>query len=1010
MKRIILPSLLSIALSITATISSNAQTGPGGVGDSANNILWLDASSLNLNDGDPVSTWTDISGNGNDAFQNNAANQPVYRATGLNNKSIIEFVDGGNDYLSLLNNINTSEITVFLVYNHNRKWLLPNLELGKYNYTTNNNLLRLEFSDTIKTLYVVPRSYNVVGFSSNANTDTGQVDMWSRSNFVQYERGALMNNTNSYIGYHSGNVNSAYKYFRGKIGEVIIYNTKLNSAQRKIVSEYLGTKFQLTSESNFYSYKSTHSYNLIGIGQESDGSNTVANDRDKLNIANPTQLNNGDYFLAAHNDSGFTASTNVPPGYTSRWKQTWRVDETGEVGLLDFELAIGSDGLTTSGNYVLLVDNDGDFTNGGSRSYDLSGSSIFPVITLEFDEVNINNGEFFTLAKKMSGIESITDGSWSDPTTWNCACVPSSTDNVNINHSVIIDNNVNVLTAELNNNGTLIFTGSDTLFVHGNFENNGSFISGNGTVAAVGDVVQTFFNSTLNTVELNNLLVNNDSGLNIASGDWAIRNNIQVLSGILKNNGANSITFISNASTNSQILPSVEDAFEGDFVVQRFISERHPNFANISSPISNGTFHDLDDDLYLSGTNGPDSNTTVNGTNDIFYSLYSFNTRTDLHDTIMDLNTPMIPTYGYEVYLISRLVRFDATVVDFVGTPNSGNQSLTYNNIISQGWNLIGNPYHAHIEFDSLLSNNIANSYYIFNSNNGAYELISGTSKRPIAPSQAFWVYRSNGGGYYITFQEQFKLDNNSNAFYRRKNIDERISLRISSLENGYNQSLYLDFDVNATANFDEKDIPILHSPIKEAPAIYSKAVNSKEELVVNSNNPTEKSHLLPVSIYAGVEGKHEINADNLDALYENYSCVYLKDNETEEAIDLMVEPRYSFEAKQGKSDRFHLILSNSYEECQEMIENGSFTQKLDTKVSLRNAYDNWYLDYTLGEAQTQLEIRVYNMSGQEVKAPMSFEAHGAGTYPLQHLNDLEGIYLIQVIGKDVFLNKQVKL
>jgi len=102
--------------------------------------------------------------------------------------------------------------------------------------------------------------------------------------------------------------------------------------------------------------------------------------------------------------------------------------------------------------------------------------------------------------------------------------------------------------------------------------------------------------------------------------------------------------------------------------------------------------------------------------------------------------------------------------------------------------------------------------------------------------------------------------------------------------------------------------------------------------------------------------------------------------------------------------------LSNSYEECQALLKEGEFVQDFDKKLSLRNAYENWYVDYTLGKEITQLEIRVYNMSGQEVKASMSFEAHSAGTYPLQHLNDLEGIYLIQIVGKDIFLNKQVKL
>ncbi|HLW08475.1 MAG TPA: T9SS type A sorting domain-containing protein, partial [Marinilabiliaceae bacterium] len=747
---------------------------------------------------------------------------------------------------------------------------------------------------------------------------------------------------------------------------------------------------------------------LIGIGKESDGSNTSANDRDKLTIENPSQLDNGEYFLVAHNDSGYASSSNVPAGYTSRWKQTWRAAEVGEVGKLKVSFYVDADSLTSKGEYVLLVDNDGDFSNGGTRHYKLTDSLTTP-LTLDFDGVNINDGEHFTLAKKMSGIESITDGSWNDPTTWNCLCVPNSTDNVDINHSVIIDSNVNVLTAELNNNGTLIFNGSDTLFVHGNFENNGALISGNGTVAAVGVVVQTFFNSTLNTVELNNLLVNNDSGLNIASGDWAIRNNIQVLSGILKNNGANSITFISNASTNSQILSSVEDAFEGDFTVQRFISGRKPNYGNISSPVENATFNDLDNALYISGANGLDSNTTTSDGRSTFYSLFNFNNRTNLHEAIKDINQPMIPTYGYEVYLISVLSYFNPTVINFVGTPNSGNLKLTYNNLITKGWNLIGNPYHAHVAFDSLLAGRISNSYYIFNTDNGAYELISGSSKRPIAPSQGFWVYRANGGGYYITFKESYKLDNNSNAFYRNKNINERLSLKITSSSNQYNQTLYLNFNHASTENIDELDIPILHSPIQEAPAIYSKALNSKEELVVNSLNPVQNNQMIPVSIYAGEEGEYEITADHLSSLYDKYSCVYLKDKETNTNIDLMVEPKYAFSSTKGKYDRFNLILSNSYEDCHHLLDEGSFEQNLNEQLSLRNAYKQWFVDYTLGEEITQLEVRIYNMQGQLVKATESFQANGAGTYQLQNTENLKGIYLIQVVGKNHFVNQRIK-
>lgn len=44
--------------------------------------LWLDASTLVLSDGDPVSSWTDLSGNGNHAVQANALKQPTFKTGG----------------------------------------------------------------------------------------------------------------------------------------------------------------------------------------------------------------------------------------------------------------------------------------------------------------------------------------------------------------------------------------------------------------------------------------------------------------------------------------------------------------------------------------------------------------------------------------------------------------------------------------------------------------------------------------------------------------------------------------------------------------------------------------------------------------------------------------------------------------------------------------------------------------------------------------------------------------
>ena len=81
---------LFILISVIGALSipTFSQTGPAGVGNTSSNILWLDAqnpSSLSgslVND-DPITTWSDVSGNGNDFVQQGADPVPVFRNDGL---------------------------------------------------------------------------------------------------------------------------------------------------------------------------------------------------------------------------------------------------------------------------------------------------------------------------------------------------------------------------------------------------------------------------------------------------------------------------------------------------------------------------------------------------------------------------------------------------------------------------------------------------------------------------------------------------------------------------------------------------------------------------------------------------------------------------------------------------------------------------------------------------------------------------------------------------------------
>lgn len=79
--------------------------------------LWLDAadtSTITLN-GSTVSQWSDKSGNGRNAVQATASNQPTYTSNGLNGKPVLTF-DGVNDFLVSPTNINRSVAPAFSAF------------------------------------------------------------------------------------------------------------------------------------------------------------------------------------------------------------------------------------------------------------------------------------------------------------------------------------------------------------------------------------------------------------------------------------------------------------------------------------------------------------------------------------------------------------------------------------------------------------------------------------------------------------------------------------------------------------------------------------------------------------------------------------------------------------------------------------------------------------------------------------------------------------------------------
>lgn len=76
--------------------------------------LWLKASTLGLNDGDSVTTWTKAGGTGSSPTQGTAGSRPTYQTNEVNGQPVIRF-DGTDDFFTMGNMSAFTAGTAFIV-------------------------------------------------------------------------------------------------------------------------------------------------------------------------------------------------------------------------------------------------------------------------------------------------------------------------------------------------------------------------------------------------------------------------------------------------------------------------------------------------------------------------------------------------------------------------------------------------------------------------------------------------------------------------------------------------------------------------------------------------------------------------------------------------------------------------------------------------------------------------------------------------------------------------------
>ncbi|MBL7953289.1 MAG: T9SS type A sorting domain-containing protein [Flavobacteriales bacterium] len=385
-----------------------AQTGPGGVGSSTNNILWLDANYHVTVAAGSVSGWSDRSGNGNNASQTVAAQRPVLTGSIFNGYPAVQFDNDQTNYdflrvpdNSTLEGMNG--LTGFVVYqlltgtsaNAPRcffskrdgvdtqeayDWFLWNSGANVVQHLDINNTDHRASSSG----NYVPGTTYLNGFTYHGSTPSDVNDQ------VLYDGNTAVGNRSEgatsipnytsdlYVGILRGHTGtgSNVSRFNGYISEIILYNSVLNDAQRIIVNNYLTAKYNIALASlDVYrqddAAQGNYDHDVAGIGRiSSTSTQTTSRGTGIVEVGGPTDLNDGEFLIWGH-DNGSLGTFNVPDkpvGVDGRWQRTWRVSELNistsavDVGAVDITFDLSAFTSVVASDLRLLVDTDNDNT------------------------------------------------------------------------------------------------------------------------------------------------------------------------------------------------------------------------------------------------------------------------------------------------------------------------------------------------------------------------------------------------------------------------------------------------------------------------------------------------------------------------------------------------------------------------------------------------------------------------------------------------------------------------
>jgi len=239
---------------------------------------------------------------------------------------------------------------------------------------------------------------------------------------------------------------------------------------------------------------------------------------------------------------------------------------------------------------------------------------------------------------------------------------------------------------------------------------------------------------------------------------------------------------------------------------------------------------------------------------------------------------------------------------------NQGNNHPDYD-----GWNLLGNPFPAPIDWDegNWQLSNVDASIYTYDGATGNYlswNGITGSLTDGVIPvAQGFFVH-ANGPDPTIVIPAEARVTGNLPLY---KNTDANtLRLDVACAGSHFRDAAFILFHPEAEPGFDARFDAYQLDGDPAAPQIYT--LTGQTRLSINALPDLTPQLQIPISFVAGTNDIYSLSASGLTSL-TTATAVHLRDELTGKRHDLLANPVYEFQSEPGlHENRFTLLFGTT--------------------------------------------------------------------------------------------------